>query len=278
MPFVDYHTHTPLCQHATGEPEEYVQAAIDAKLLEYGISDHAPTEKEPFDDWRMSQSDIPKYLDFIQRAKNYAQDKIIIRAGLECDWFPDAKNWIKQLSQITNWDYLIGSVHYIQTPKDLLSVQSSSLWDFDNPKWQPQWQELDIDELWELYFKNYLDMIIHGGFDICAHPDLIKKFGSLPQRHTDHYYKPIIEALKDTDSCFELNMAGLEKPCKQAYPSQNFIQLAAQAEIPVILSSDAHAPSEVAREFKQGISLLKQAGYTHTAKFENRQRYTLAID
>ncbi|MDB6077710.1 MAG: histidinol phosphate phosphatase HisJ family, partial [Akkermansiaceae bacterium] len=38
----DYHTHTPLCLHAEGEPEEYAAAANAAGLVEYGISDHAP--------------------------------------------------------------------------------------------------------------------------------------------------------------------------------------------------------------------------------------------
>ena len=40
--YCDYHTHTPLCLHASGTPQEYVQAAVRARLREYGISDHAP--------------------------------------------------------------------------------------------------------------------------------------------------------------------------------------------------------------------------------------------
>lgn len=49
--YCDYHTHTPLCLHASGTPQEYVQAAVRAGLREYGISDHAPMPGEPFDDW-----------------------------------------------------------------------------------------------------------------------------------------------------------------------------------------------------------------------------------
>ena len=29
--YCDYHTHTPLCLHASGTPQEYVQAAVDRK-------------------------------------------------------------------------------------------------------------------------------------------------------------------------------------------------------------------------------------------------------
>jgi histidinol-phosphatase (PHP family) len=39
---VDLHNHTPLCNHAEGEMDEYVQKAIEAKSLFFGFSDHAP--------------------------------------------------------------------------------------------------------------------------------------------------------------------------------------------------------------------------------------------
>jgi len=61
----DYHTHTPLCFHANGSPEEFTQAAIAAGVTEYGISDHAPVGREYFDDWRMLYNDLPKYLEWI---------------------------------------------------------------------------------------------------------------------------------------------------------------------------------------------------------------------
>ena len=67
--YCDYHTHTPLCLHASGTPQEYVQAAVRAGLREYGISDHAPMPGEPFDDWRMKQADMPAYLDWLTEAR-----------------------------------------------------------------------------------------------------------------------------------------------------------------------------------------------------------------
>ena len=70
--YCDYHTHTPLCLHASGTPQEYVQAAIRAGLREYGISDHAPMPGEPFDDWRMKQADMPAYLDWLTEARECA--------------------------------------------------------------------------------------------------------------------------------------------------------------------------------------------------------------
>ena len=36
----DYHMHTPLCRHATGEPTELAAQAVRLGLTELGFSDH----------------------------------------------------------------------------------------------------------------------------------------------------------------------------------------------------------------------------------------------
>ena len=38
----NFHTHTYLCGHATGLPEEYIQRAISCGIKHLGFSDHAP--------------------------------------------------------------------------------------------------------------------------------------------------------------------------------------------------------------------------------------------
>ena len=78
---------SPLCLHASGTPQEYVQAAVRAGLREYGISDHAPMPGEPFDDWRMKQADMPAYLDWLTEARECAAPHgLTVRSALECDW------------------------------------------------------------------------------------------------------------------------------------------------------------------------------------------------
>lgn len=256
----DYHTHTPLCKHAEGQPEEYVQAAINAGLSEYGISDHAPIIPEPFDDWRMSIDDIPLYLEWIDRARAEAGNSIPIRAGLECDWLQGCETWIEALANKYNWDYLIGSVHYL------------SDWDFDNPTWLKKWAETNVCEAWDIYWKTYAEMADSGLFDILAHPDLIKKFGYKPEGDLNRFYEPVIDAIASSGCAIELNTAGLHKPCKEAYPEQSFLDLAYSAGIPLIISSDAHHPDEVARDFSEAIKIAKHAGYTQTLLLNQHER------
>mgnify|MGYP000554295093 FL=1 len=184
----DYHSHTPLCQHAEGEPEEYVRAAIAAGLTEYGISDHAPATPEPFDDWRMNYDQLPDYFQWIERARAEAGNKIPIRAGMECDWLPGCEPWIEKLNGEYSWDYLIGSVHYL------------SDWDFDNPAWLEKWAKTDIDDAWDRYWKTYTAMADSGLFDILGHADLIKKFGYKPKGDLRRFYEPAIDAIAASGS------------------------------------------------------------------------------
>lgn len=256
----DYHTHTPLCKHATGTPEEYVEAAVAAGLDEYGISDHAPCLPEPFDGWRMLESELPEYFDWIARAKKAAGDRIKIRAGMECDWLRGCENFIEELAGKYNWDYLIGSVHYLGS------------WDFDNPKWLGKWAQTDVEAAWAEYWKTYAEMAESGLFDILAHPDLVKKFSLVPTGDLDRFYDPVIEVIAANGSVIELNTSGWHKLCAEAYPAPRFLELAATAGIGLVISSDAHAPSEIARDFEKARDLAKAAGYRETQRFEKRKR------
>jgi histidinol-phosphatase (PHP family) len=256
----DYHTHTPLCRHAHGEPEAFVDAALADGLSAYGIADHAPQVPEPFDDWRMTEAELPAYFHWIERARVHAAGRIPIRAGLECDWLEGCEPWITALAARHEWDYLIGSVHYLGD------------WDFDNPKWLGRWAGSDVAAVWTHYWQTYARMAECGLFDILGHPDLVKKFGHCPPGDLARYYAPAVDAIAAAGCVIELNTAGWHKPCAEAYPSSGFLELACAAGVPLVISSDAHAPTEIGRDFSRAIAFAKAAGYRETQLFEHRRR------
>lgn len=259
----DYHSHTPLCRHAEGTPAAYLDAALDAGISEYGVSDHAPVLPEPFDDWRMLSSELDSYLEWIDEARAHADGRLPVRAGLECDWLPGCEDWIAELAGRHRWDYLIGSVHYL-----------GNRWDFDNPKWLGRWAETDVEEAWSLYWDAYTAMAESGLFDILAHPDLIKKFGYRPDGDLQRYYDPAVEAIASSGSVIEINTAGWYKPCAEQYPDLAFLRTAREAGVPLVISSDAHVPSDLGRDFDRAIALARETGYAETVLFAERQRTT----
>lgn len=256
----DYHTHTPLCRHARGAPEEFVEHALAAGLSEYGIADHAPQRPEPFDDWRMLEAELPAYLEWIERARAHAAGRIPVRCGLECDWLDGCERWIEHLAGQAEWDYLIGSVHYL------------GRWDFDNPARLERWRERDVAAVWADYWRAYAAMARSGLFELLGHPDLVKKFGHRPAGDLRRYYEPAVEAITAAGCAIEINTAGWHKPCNEAYPAGEFLELARAAGIPLAISSDAHAPEELGRDFGRAIELARAAGYRESVRFERRRR------
>lgn len=255
----DYHLHTPLCHHAEGAPAEYARAALAQGITEIGFSDHNPMATQ-FDDWRMSIDDLPRYLAMLEEARGLVPE-VTIRQGLEVDFIPGQETWIEHLADKAEWDYLIGSVHYIAPG-----------WDVDNPKWIGRFTERPVAEIWTLYWKAYEQCIRSGLFDFVAHPDLVKKFGHRPEGDLRKYYEPSIAAAAEKGVAIEINTAGLRKPVGELYPSREFLEMAHAAGIPLLINSDAHAPGEVGANFTEAVALAKEAGYTQTLRFHKRQR------
>jgi len=255
----DYHTHTPLCHHAEGTPQDYIEAALRADLPEYGVSCHAPVKPEPLDDWHMLISDLPTYFEWVETARTHAAGRVPVRLGLECDWLPGCQGWIEDLTGRAEWDYLIGSIHYLGE------------WNFDNPHLLRSWSEVGVEEAWTRYWEEYSAMARSGFFDFLGHPDLIKKFAHRPEGDLRRFYEPAVEAIAEAGCAIELSTAGWHKPCQEQFPATDFLALACMAGIPLLISSDAHAPGEVARDFDRATALALEVGYRETLLFEKRR-------
>lgn len=263
----DYHTHTALCRHAEGWPVDYAAAAAAISLPELGCSDHNPMPEDDFDDWRMARHDLSRYVESVEEARSL-HPEMPVRLGLEVDYMEGGDAWLDHLEAAAPWDYLIGSVHYLPGG-----------WDVDNPKWLSlgRWEEQTIEEVWQAYFTAYEQCIRSRRFDFCAHPDLVKKFGHRPAGDLRRYYEPVIEAAVDTGTILEINTAGLRNSAGEQYPSQEFMALLAQAGLPVVISSDAHRPADVGRDFERALAMARTAGFQQTARFQGRQRLLLPL-
>jgi len=256
----DYHAHTPLCRHATGEPAELAAQAVRLGLRELGFADHAPMPRDDFDDWRMRAADLERYVAGVQSARR-GYPNLAIKLGLEVDYLPGQEDWIRDLAGRHPWDYFIGSVHYV-----------SGSWAIDNPAQIAQWKDREPLEVWTAYFERLTLAAESGLFDIIGHADLCKKFAFYPRQDCTPLFTRFLRAVKRRGLVIELNTAGLRKDCREIYPSPRIVQLAAQLGVPICFGSDAHAPTEVGLNFAEAVQLARSAGYTHYSAFNNRQR------
>ncbi len=255
----DYHMHTPLCRHASGEPVEYAARAVELGLEEIGFSDHSPMRRDGFDDWRMRSDQLDEYVEKVHRAQ-LEFPQLSIKLSLEVDYLPGQEAWIRELAARHPWDYLIGSVHYV-----------SEDWAIDNPSMLSKWRSRDPFEVWSIYF-DWLGKAAESGlFDIIGHADLPKKFKIYPTQDCTPIFENFLDRTVAMDVAIELNTAGLRKDCREIYPSRAFLELAFERGLPITFGSDAHAPAEAGSDFSAAVELARSVGYTHWRQFSKRE-------
>src|ERR1017187_2373794 len=255
----DYHTHTPLCRHAPGEPTELAAQAVRLGLKELGFSDHNPMSRDDFDNWRMRTADLDQYVAQVEQARR-DHPKLVIKLALEVDYLPGHEDWIRDLAARHPWDYFIGSVHYV-----------SDNWDIDNPAKISEWNNRDAFEIWSAYFDRLTMAAESKLFEIIGHADLPKKFGHRPTRDCTPLYERFLVTAKRSGCAIELNTAGLRKDCREIYPSREILKLAIQKGVSITFGSDAHAPAEVGMNFDDAIQLAQAVGFREYCQFDRRK-------
>ena len=257
---VDLHNHTKLCNHASGEMDEYIKKAISIGTKYFGFSDHAPMN---FDKkYRMSFDMMQTYENSVIELKEKFKDEIEIFLGYEVDFL---KGYIDDRVINSNVDYLIGSVHFLNQ------------WGFDNPEFISEYKNKNIDDIWQEYFDLIEMMAKTEYFQIAAHLDLIKVFKFLPKKDIRVIAKNAIKAIKKANMSVEINPAGFRKPISEAYPSNTLLELIAHEGIDITFGSDAHKPEQVGYKTKEVESLAKCYGYTHCTIYVDRDRQLVKI-
>jgi histidinol-phosphatase (PHP family) len=257
LPYADIHMHTPLCGHATGTPDEYVKQAVKIGLKEIGFSDHAPMVHKPLPGVTMSLEELPEYNDMIMDARKRYASQISIKVGLELDFLPGYENKTKSIADNFPYDYIIGSVHFIDD------------WAFDDPASREYWKKHDVDEVYLKYYALLRKSAKTGFYQIIGHCDLPKKFGARPTVDLTDEIKRTAKVFKDTGVAVEINTAGLRKPIAEMYPSRDCLKIYREAGVPLTFGSDAHDPLDVGRDFDKAVDLALSAGYREYVLFKN---------
>jgi len=252
---IDLHNHTTRCNHAKGSMDRYIQKAIELKIDIYGFSEHAPMNFDSY--YRLNFDEMDAYeTDVLQLQEKY-KNEIQILLGYEVDYL---KGHIDERVLNAKVDYLIGSVHFLGE------------WGFDNPEFNHEYKNRDLDNVWRDYFKNIEAMAKMGRFDIVGHFDLIKVFNFMPNKDIRLLATPALKAIKKANMVLELNSAGLRKPCQEIYPSSSLLEVAYELNIPITFSSDAHAIGQVGFKYDETKKLAQKVGYTQAVTFKQREQ------
>lgn len=249
----DLHTHHYRCGHAVGTIEEYIVAAIEADLHVIGISDHMPhvySEKDQLlPGITMPKSELQSYVAEVLQLKQQYAGKIDVLLGIEADYFAHHKQAYREALQLYPFDYIIGSVHF---------VEDESIFN------EKRWEGLSTVEktiVTDKYYKTIQGAVKSNMFQVIGHLDAMKanypEFSSLPTNELDK----TLQVIGEYGVSMEVNTSGKTKKVGGWYPSDDILERALFYGVDITFGSDAHDPSRVGDDFTLVEEKLKEIGY-----------------
>ena len=228
----NYHTHTERCHHAVGSDEDYVTAAIKAGYTLLGFSEHSPwnysSNYKP--SMRLLLEDFDEYKSSILELRERYKSEINIRLGLECEYFPEYMNWLKEFKEEKEIDYLIFGNHFNNSDETGQYYGNVNM----------------TDDMIREYVKSSIAGIEFGIFSYFAHPDLFmrshKSFDALALDAS----REICRAAKAFNMPLEYNLCGMRYDIEmgvEGYPCSDFWRVAAEEGCSAIIGVDAHNPA-----------------------------------
>ena len=254
----NFHTHSHYCD-GKGTMRDYLEAAKVAGVATIGFSSHAPL---PFAcKWSMKDGAFSEYLREIESARS-SFPELEVRAGLEVDFIPGI---VSPLDFASRLDYTIGSIHFVGSFE-------GKHWEIDNTLevFKEGLHNIFKDNVQSAvtrYYELTREMLSKTPPDILGHLDKIKiNAQNTGLNESDPWYilevNKTLELIRQTNTIVEVNTRGIYKKKSTAtYPSTWILERICDLEIPITLSSDAHHPGELIREFDATLTLLKAIGF-----------------
>lgn len=255
------HCHTPLCKHASGDPEAYAAAAERRGLKGLVVTCHNPGPNGFSPQVRMSLDQFDEYVQMVERARVAWQGRIDVRLGIECDYIPEMEPFLVDLLRRAEFHYVLGSIH----PQ--------------LPYYRERFDKGDADAFYQTYFDHLACAAETGLFDALAHPDLVKNvyFRQWNPARVAAAMEASLDRIAATGVAMELNTSGLYKTVREMNPNPTMLAAMRARDIPVVVGSDAHTPGRVAADFPHAYDLLEESGYEMVTIFLDRQPQHLPL-
>jgi histidinol-phosphatase (PHP family) len=261
---IDAHVHLERGPYTVEWLNKFIKAAGERGITEIGFLEHTHRfrEFEPIyapvirdntlvgtyqQEWfaRKHTHNLSEYQDFI-RAIRREVFPVKLRFGLEVCYFPETEKLLPDLLSAFDWDFLTGSVHFVNG------------WGFDHAKTKGHWAEIDINDCYQRYYAIMKQLIDSDLFHHLAHPDSIKCFGYYPDYDLTATYHKIAKHLKKQRMKAEFSL-GLH--LNYHHPdfglNQKFLSVLQQEEVPLIAASDAHSPDKVGLGIAEAYEYLR---------------------
>lgn len=262
MIITDMHTHSHLSGDCLVPIEEMIKAAQVKGLQYYAVTDHHDID--------FPECGIDFFLDIeaanktIQPLKALNTSKFQLLQGIEYGLQPYLKDDLKQLSQTSDYDLIIGSCHL-----------GGGMDPYDKAYFNNRTKE----EGYRIYFESTLKCVQEmDGFDVLGHMDYAIRYwrgeGQRQYKYRDYglIFDAILEILIRKDIALEVNTAGYPYKLNQPNPAfdvlTRYYQLGGEL---LTIGSDAHVTANIASHFDVVEAKLIAIGFKSYTAYVKRQ-------
>ena len=220
----NFHTHTFLCNHASGTPEEYVKRAIECGIKYLGFSDHIPfVFPDGYESYfRIPFEKINCYVSEISALRDKYKNQIDIKIGFEMEYYHEHFKAMLKIAKDYGIEYLILGQHFIynEHPAGLMTCR----------------QHENIEDL-RAYIDCVSEGIMSGVYTYVAHPDMFA-FDCDSDVYCNEIRK-ICVLSREHNVPLEINFLGIRSD--RHYPNKIFWKIAGEEQSPVTFGFDAHS-------------------------------------
>lgn len=251
MTKIDLHTHTSYCD-GNDTPADLVAEAYKRGFDAIGITGHSYVD---FDDCCMTLDGTKKYREEVNALKQKYDGKMDIFLGLEQDYYsPEHEK---------NYDYIIGSVHYIYKNGEYISVDLEPETLDERIK---KHFDGDFDEFAEEYFALVSDVVNKTNCDIIGHIDLISKFIETNPRPVTERYKlaalNCVKSLIPYGKPFEINVGAMTRGYRTSpYPAEFILKEIFKLGGKIVINGDCHNKNNLGDYLDLAINYAKMCGF-----------------
>jgi histidinol-phosphatase (PHP family) len=253
------------CDHARDTLAHIVAAYHDAGFECVGLTEHMP----PFDDaWlypdeaglgrtaKWMQARFASYVAEARALQHAYRGRMGILVGMESEWYPGCAEWVRELRQHHELDYVVGSVHHVR----------GVCFDFSSESYDKAVALCGgKSRMYAAYYDGQLELLQEIRPEVVGHLDLIRLHDpdylqTMTQPEVWGRIMRNLEWIRDAGAILDVNARALLKGQPEPYVCAPILDAAAKLGIGVAYGDDVHGVADVGCEFARVKELLAQRG------------------
>lgn len=256
----DYHLHTNASCDSLATMAEMCRSALEMGVAEIAFTEHFDCKPE---DICYGYYRPNTYFETLEAARReFEPQGLTIRAGVELSEHHLYADIQRPVLEAWPYDLALGSLHW---------VGDNNIFD------DAYFRAHSPQETAEAYFTELARLAQFGGFEVLAHPDVLKRSAfDVYRRFEIEPYEDLVrrvwQACIDNGIGIEINTSALRMNVQEVHPAPAALRWYREMGGELLtIGSDGHRPTNVGYELATALDLARAAGFTRLASYEQRK-------